>query len=46
MKASGVKTYRGEEVGCGGGDRGPGRGGAVSESLGEEGPHDGVAGEQ
>lgn len=39
-------AYRGDEVGCGGSDGGSGRGGAVSESFGEGGPHNGVAGEQ
>lgn len=40
------RAYRGDEVGCGGGDGGPGWGRAVTESLGEEGPHDGITGEQ
>lgn len=40
------RAYRGDEVGCSGSDGGPGWGGAVPESLGEEGPHDGIAGEQ
>lgn len=41
-----TRAYWGDEVGCSGSDSGPGWRRAVSESLGEEGPHDSVTCEQ
>lgn len=45
-KHDSAEDGRGDEVGRCGGDGGSGRGGTVSQSFGEERPHDGVTGEQ
>lgn len=42
----GAGTHRGNEVGGGGGHSGPGGGRRVPESLGQDGPHASVAGEE